>query len=447
MEYAREPNLALRRHMAEAGWNGPALAAALVKVAAESNVRVRYDRTTVAHWLAGTQPRPPGPRLLEEAFTRRLGRPVSSVELGLGTGAPGEGADEDQDDSDPLQGLLWLHRRPVTPGSGRTDRPVLYQVRTVPGPRQPRPGHGGPLPTAPATGPGRIGSRHAQAIRELTAFGARYYDAHGGAPARSVLAAGLRDHALLWLKDTGSQRARTELLTATAQLVRVLGRTYADDRLQGEAQRHHRLAYRLAVEADDPIGQAMALRDQSTLAGALRHSRYAAELSDAALAHLPAAAPPGVRAFVLAQHAAAAARDGRFVPALRSLEEARQLEGRTGAEDDPMHYPEPALLYQAAQVHRALRDPDSALGALRASLRLRPDGEHRTVGLSLLELAHLELDTGDVHRARQSHAAYLGLPLGPVSGLARARLAQLEDRLAALGGRSAADEGGRSTPR
>lgn len=417
--------------MAEAGWNGPALAAALRRIASESGVRVRYDRTTVAHWLTGTQPRPPGPRLLVEAFTRRLGRPVSAAELGLEVephrGPPGEGADG----PGPVEDLLRVHRHSGAADPAGPAHPVLYQVRALPRPRRSRFGDGGPGPCS-----GRIGPRHVQALRELTAFGSRHYDAHGGAPARSVLAAALRDQALPWLKSSGSGRTHTELLAATAHLVRTLGWTYVDGQLPGEAQRHHRLAYQLADEADDPIGRAMALRDQSTLAGMLRHSRYAADLATAALAHLPGTAPPGVRAFVLAQHAVATARDGRPVPALRSLEQAQHLAARARTADDPAHYPEAALFYQAAQVHRALRDTDPALSALRASVRLRPDGEHRTLGLSLLELAHLELDTGDVHRARRTHAAYRDLPVGPPSGLAHARLVRLEARLAGLRERS-----------
>ncbi|MFD7730561.1 hypothetical protein ACFV6F_09285 [Kitasatospora phosalacinea] len=430
MEHVREPNPALRRHMAEAGWNGPALAAALLRVAVESGVQVRYDRTTVAHWLAGTQPRPPGPGLLVEAFTRRLGRPVSEDELGIGAqqrkGADGEAVSA----PDPVRDLLRLHPLSGAVDPGRAAHPVLYQVRALPGPRPPRSDGPG------ADRPGRIGPRHVRAVRELTAFGIRYYDAYGGAPARSVLAAGLREQALPWLRRSGNGRTHTELLVTTAQLVRVLGRTYADDRLPGEAQRHHQLAYQLADEADDPIGRAMALRDQSTLAGTLHNSRYAGALAAAALAALPADAPPGVRAFVLAQYAVAAAQEAGPVPALRSLEEARRLAARLQAENDPTGYPEPALLYQVAQVHRALHDPRAALRALRASLRIRPTGEYRTIGLSLLEVAHLELDTGDVHRARATRAAYLDLPQGPASGLAHARLIRLEARLTGLLGRT-----------
>ena len=142
MPHTRGPNAALRGCMAEAGWNGPALAAALQKVARESGFSVGYDRTTVAHWLSGTQPRPPGPQLLEEAFARRLGRPVSRGELGLQSADPALAEESGPESADALTGLRRLHS---WPNSGEpqdeTFQPPLFQIRLVPAPR-------------PAAGPG-----------------------------------------------------------------------------------------------------------------------------------------------------------------------------------------------------------------------------------------------------------------------------------------------------
>src|SRR6478609_6478330 len=138
MPHARGPNSALRGCMAEAGWNGPALAAALQKVARESGFSVGYDRTTVAHWLSGTQPRPPGPQLLEEAFARRLGRPVSRGELGL---RPAEQALAGEPDREPTDALTGLRRLHSWPSSGEPPdeafQPPLFQIRMLPSPRPP----------------------------------------------------------------------------------------------------------------------------------------------------------------------------------------------------------------------------------------------------------------------------------------------------------------------
>ncbi|WP_282203133.1 hypothetical protein [Kitasatospora fiedleri] len=187
----------------------------------------------------------------------------------------------------------------------------------------------------------------------------------------------------------------------------------------------------------------MALRDQSTQAGALGHQAYAARLADAAAEHLPPDAAPGVRAFVLAQRAVAAARLRQAAEALRHLEGAQQWAGRATAEGGPHRYPEPALLYQAAQVHRSLRSTDLSLSYLRASLRARPAGEHRTIGVSLLQLAHLELDAGNIHQARRAYTSFRERQDALRSPATTLQLSRLENRFARLGGWPGSPEGGR----
>ncbi|RKE22211.1 hypothetical protein [Streptomyces sp. TLI_171] len=444
MPHARGPNLALRACMADAGWNGPALAAALQKVARESGFSVGYDRTTVAHWLSGTQPRPPGPQLLAEAFARRFGRPVSRGELGLRSVDPGPSEECEPEPADALAGLRRLHSWPdSTEPADETFQPPLFRIQLVPAPR--RAAGAAPAAAAPPSPPSapharsgsggqRVGSRQVEAVREMTAFGARHYDGYGGAIARSLLLGYLRDHVLPWLKSSAGELRHRELLTAAAQLVRLVGRTYTDDNRHGEAQRHYRFAYLLAAEAQDGQAQAMALRDQSTQAGALGHQVYAARLADAAAEHLPAGASPGVRAFVQAQQAVAAARLRQAPEALRQLEGAQHWAGRAAAEGGPHRYPEPALLYQAAQVHRSLRATELSLSYLRASLRARPPGEHRTIGVSLLQLAHLELDAGNIHQARRAYANFRDRQDALRSPATTLQLSRLEGRFARLGG-------------
>src|SRR5919198_5845824 len=89
MAAQREPNQRLRALLAEAGWTGQGLARAVNAVGAESGQRLRYTRASVAHWLAGVRPRPPVPELIAEAFSRRLGRPITVRAVGL-AGAGGE---------------------------------------------------------------------------------------------------------------------------------------------------------------------------------------------------------------------------------------------------------------------------------------------------------------------------------------------------------------------
>src|SRR5437868_8378711 len=73
----RPPDDQLRSLLAEASWTGQELARAVNALGAETGMILTYDRTSVAHWLRGTRPRPPVPALISEVFTRRLGRIVA----------------------------------------------------------------------------------------------------------------------------------------------------------------------------------------------------------------------------------------------------------------------------------------------------------------------------------------------------------------------------------
>ncbi|GII76605.1 hypothetical protein Sru01_15870 [Sphaerisporangium rufum] len=79
----RRPNHKLRNLVAETGLTYEALAAAVRAVAGECGVVLRTNRSTVEHWIAGTAPRGDTGRYLAVALTRRLGRLLSLVDLGL----------------------------------------------------------------------------------------------------------------------------------------------------------------------------------------------------------------------------------------------------------------------------------------------------------------------------------------------------------------------------
>lgn len=57
------------------------------KIAAENgDPSLRANRSAVAHWVAGVQPRPATAAYLVEVLARRLGRPLRMVDLGLASG-------------------------------------------------------------------------------------------------------------------------------------------------------------------------------------------------------------------------------------------------------------------------------------------------------------------------------------------------------------------------
>ncbi|MER6118202.1 regulator [Streptomyces sp. NPDC001743] len=84
----RTPNRRLASLIAEAGFSHAGLARRVDQLGLEHGLDLRYDKTSVTRWLRGQQPRGTTPALIAEVFTRRLGRRLSTQDLGLDACAP-----------------------------------------------------------------------------------------------------------------------------------------------------------------------------------------------------------------------------------------------------------------------------------------------------------------------------------------------------------------------
>ncbi|WP_255950929.1 regulator [Streptomyces odontomachi] len=84
----RTPNRQLAALIAEAGFSNAGLARRVDQLGVEHGLDLRYDKTSVTRWLRGQQPRGTTPALIAEVFTRRLGRRLSTQDLGLDASAP-----------------------------------------------------------------------------------------------------------------------------------------------------------------------------------------------------------------------------------------------------------------------------------------------------------------------------------------------------------------------
>lgn len=500
------PNPALRELLTETEWTQDAFARAIRLLGAEAGVRLSYNRTSVAHWLRGSRPSPHVQRFMAEALSRRLGRPVTVRQLGMGDGsvggrgrrpsrervrpagapgarraAPGEqhdahersGPDDrgrghpdpDADAHPPgrrrafgnatapageatpaCDRLTALTAPVVGPPRADTPAPLPYRLellrtvigrtaapsRTTPAvgtvngpeagetsePLRPRPPRA-PLPTSPRGGrptrrttPGEVAS-----VREQVRFFAQQTDRHGGGHIRTPLAACLSD-LVSGLRTGGEGPHHAQLLAASARLSYLLARVYADEQRQGLAQRAFVTAAELAREGGDPDGVALALRALGSQAHQLGHRRRSLDLAEAACATASTGrtAGPG-RAFLFTGLAVARAACGERAPALDALRRAEYELARspadltTGPESphgEPVgDYPHAALLYQASQVRATLGDKDGAIRELRASLRLRPDGERRSLAVSRAELAELLLARGRVEESCATWEVFL----------------------------------------
>ncbi|WP_030909675.1 hypothetical protein [Streptomyces sp. NRRL F-5126] len=84
----RNPNNRLAALIAEAGFSHAGLARRVDQLGLEHGLDLRYDKTSVTRWLRGQQPRGTTPALITEVFTRRLGRRLTTQDLGLDACAP-----------------------------------------------------------------------------------------------------------------------------------------------------------------------------------------------------------------------------------------------------------------------------------------------------------------------------------------------------------------------
>src|SRR2546421_7105775 len=81
-----QPNKALAALLEEAGFSEAGLARRVNELGRARRLSLDYDYTAVYRWTRkGQRPRDPVPTLIAEALTERLGRPVSSVEIGMAT--------------------------------------------------------------------------------------------------------------------------------------------------------------------------------------------------------------------------------------------------------------------------------------------------------------------------------------------------------------------------
>lgn len=403
MKERRGPNDQLRALLREAGWTQQELARAVNTLGTETGTPLRYDRTAVAHWLSGTQPRHPVPQLIAEALSRRTGRPVTARAAGFPGGTPPDtGPLRDRlgavprfaalcrTDADGGRRATLLRQRPYRLADAAVPQPV-------PAPRPPLP------PAAPAEG--------TRALHEAAVFFAAAMRAHGGRHARGALTVHLADDVAPLLAVTGRPAAaRAQLLTGAARLAFLLARMYEDGQRHGLAQRYFTAAHQLAAEAGDRLTWSLVLRAMSTQAGRLGQLPTALRLAEAA-ARAARWAPPAHQSYIQAQLGVVLARCGDRRGALKALARAeyagQRAEDDTGAGGPFDSYPRAGLLYQTSLILQALGDLPGALAACRRAVTERPATDLRGHALTQARCAQLLLHTGHLEEACGAWEAFV----------------------------------------
>ncbi|QEU89794.1 hypothetical protein [Streptomyces kanamyceticus] len=406
----------LRALLREAQWTSAALARAVNMAGAEIGLRLSYDRTSVSHWLSGTQPRHQVPQLVAEALSRRLDRAVTTAAVGFRTpdgdvAAKGPVAPADASairqltalvgsDTDPLR-RTFLQR---TPYEADPSLPLWRPVRTAPAARRAK------VPAPRGTG---VGSTEVATVRDAVRAFASGLDRHGGGHARSALCAYLADDVVPWLRRAGDSEVGRQLRRESARLAFVLARQYEDSDMQGVAQRYFANALLLANEAEDRVTWAMTLRALSSQSLALNHRGVALSQGERAFAALPPEAPTAVRSFVAAQLAVARARADDRDGAMAALDDAERATDRADVAPSPFSvYPRAALEFQRAQTLRGLGDLAGASKAVTASLAHRSPDDRRGHALTCALRVQLLLHAGHLEEASANWRSFTHLGAG-----------------------------------
>ncbi|MGA5320015.1 hypothetical protein ACPCIU_06200 [Streptomyces seoulensis] len=400
----KQPNQRLAALLAEAEWSSADLGRSVNALGRAQNLSLQYNRSSVAHWLSGTQPRHPAPGLIAAALSRRLGRPVTAADAGL-TRVPQPSSTAPElmaeavstrhaltttlhADIDPVQ-RVRLTRFSYLPLAPSVLSDAVGQLAT-------------PTPRQPDIYPPLAVIEELDDMSEILAGLLLKY---GGGHPRPLLTRYLADRAGPLL---AAYPEHTGLLAATSRLVHLLAVMNTDTDAHALAQRYFHLAYGLAHQARHREQAAITLRALSAQATLLRHQRYAHDLSAAAVATAGHQAPASVRAIILAQRALTHAHLGESRAASAALTAAERAHEQASGPTGPLKsYPRAALDFQRGTVLAQLGEHQAAQRAFDRSISQRHGVEHRPLALTHARMATHLLSTGHIDAACRHWHAFL----------------------------------------
>jgi hypothetical protein len=440
----RSPNRQLAALIAEAGFSNAGLARRVDQLGIEHGLDLRYDKTSVTRWLRGQQPRGTTPALIAEVFTRRLGRRLTTQDLGFDACAPVyaglEFAATPQEAVDIVAGLWrkdtgsqaelrkiafapaglvvpsrdWLIGRPDEriahgPEGERASEGPLPGAPALPEPRIPAQTRGRvvgrlhpPRPRERETGR-RVTMGDIHALRSVGELFRSLDHAYGGGHARQALVRYLEHEVEPMLRGAYGEALGRRLFAAAADLTRLAGWTSYDIGAHGLAQRYFVQSLRLTQAAGDRVYGGFVLVTMSRQAVYLGHGREAVQLARVAQQGIGTGAPPAVQALL---HAAEARGHGvlgeaRACTAALARSE-RALNAACSGDETPSwagFFDEAQLADEFAHCHRDLREYRTAAQHAERSLQLRGPAYARSRLFCRVVLATARLGLGEVEQA------------------------------------------------
>lgn len=447
---ARQPNERLLALIREAGCSNAGLARRVNVCAAEFGLDFRYDKTSVARWIRGQQPRGRAGEIIAEALGRKLGRLVTVDEIGMGSARQlgssvglhfAARLDECLEHATELWRTDVARREQGQPGAFAAPSPAIYgsgSAHVAPGALvEPcRDWLITPADTqvARGSGPG-VGSADVEAVRATTAALVELDRRWGAGHVRPLVVHYLNSVVAGLLAGSYRETTGRALFGAAARLSELAGYMAIDSGMPGLAQRYYIQALRLAQAAGDRgFGGYVLAAAMSHLAGELGNAREVVQLARAAQEGSRGRVTPRAEALFLAAeargHAQTEDREScrrTAAAALAALERADSASG----EDPPWitHFDEAYLADELAHCHRDLGQGRAAQQRAAEALAAHPAGRARRRAIGLVVMATGQLQEGELDRACHTAAQAGTVLAGLRSGRAQEYLADFTARL------------------
>ncbi|MGK5533560.1 transcriptional regulator [Streptomyces sp. URMC 129] len=417
---ARQPNERLLTLIREAGCSNAGLARRVNMCAAERGFDFRYDKTSVARWIRGQQPRGRAPEVIAEALGRKLGRPVTVDEIGMGTTrqlTSSVGLHFAAGLAESLEQATELWRSDVarreTGGEGQNGQnPYAPGGSSVAPAALVEPSRDWLITPADAevarsSGP-RVGSADVKAVLDTTTALITLDRRWGAGHVRPVVVHYLNSVVAGLLDGSYRESVGRELFFAAARLTELAGYMAVDSGLPGLAQRYYIQALRLAqASGDRGFGGYVLAAGMSHLAAELGNPREVIQLARAAQEGSRGRITPRAEALFLAAEARGYAQLGDQEGCRRAAAGALAALDRSDPDsgDDPSwitHFDAAYLADELAHCHRDLGQGRAAQRRAAEALSGHPETRARRRVIGLLILATGQLQEGELDQACQT---------------------------------------------
>lgn len=432
---ARQPNERLQALIQEAGCSNAGLARRVNMVGTERGLDLRYDKTSVARWLRGQQPRGRAPGIIAEALGRKLGRTVTIDEIGMANGknlASGVGLQFSPTVLGAIEQVCELWRSDV----GRRD---FLSGSAVAASALVEPSRdwlitGADTQVARTAG-SRVGVSDVEAVRAMTAALTELDHRFGSGHVRPVVVHYLNSVVSGLLSGSYRESVGRELFAAVARLTELAGYMAVDTGQPGLAQRYYIQALRLAQAAGDrAYGGYVLAASMSHLAAQLGNPREIAQLARAAQEGARGHVTPRAEAMFLAAEARGHALlgDAHTCQAVagRAQTALERAEPRSG--DDPAwiaHFDRAYLADELAHCYRDLGRPEAAAHHATDALEGHPESRARRRAIGLVLLATAQVQQREVEQACHTGTRAVELLGGLRSSRGAEYLDDLQQRL------------------